>query len=274
MKDRPPVELRPDLRHPRPRASWALRCRIAVATLLSCLVVTVGSLLMLVVAVLTLFQARRLYAEVIARGLARFSLWLYGVRIVEHRTGPFPQTQTVYISNHTSSLDVLVIMGLGLPNSRYFMSGFLRAIPPVWLVGSLIGIFWTVPQRFPERRTRIFQNADRRLRRTGESVFLTPEGQVTGRFNKGAFHLATSLGAPILPMFIHIPNDVDPGPLDAGESHAIRPGIVDVYYKPPIPTTDWKAEEVPARRDSVRALYIAWRSELGLPPNSAYEAPS
>ena len=251
-------DLRQDLRQPRGRASVAARCRIVVALILGAMILCCGSVVMLLVAVFTLFQARRFYAEVLARGMARMGLWLFGVRIVEHCRDNIPQQQTVFISNHTSALDVFVIIALGLPNCRYFLSGFLRRILPLWLIGWLIGIFWTALQCYPERRTRIFQNADRILRRTRESVFLTPEGQFIGRFNKGAFHLAISLGAPILPIWIQIPNEVDPGPWDNGDGLEIRPGEVHVHYKALIETTDWKLEDLDLHRNDVRELYASW----------------
>src|SRR5687768_5851782 len=119
------AETHPDHRASRPPATLAVKCRIGIALLLSAVMLGVGSVAMFVLAVLTLFQARRFYAEVMARQLSRFALWLFGVRIVEHRDQPFPTRQTVYISNHTSSLDMFVIIALGLPNSRYFLSGFL-----------------------------------------------------------------------------------------------------------------------------------------------------
>ena len=57
---------------------------------------------------------------------------------------------------------------------------------------------------------RCFQAAERVLRRTGDSVYLSPEGtRITGgtigHFNKGTFHLATDLRVPIVPLFIDIP---------------------------------------------------------------------
>ena len=62
----------------------------------------------------------------------------------------------------------------------------------------------------------IFKRAERVLRRSGESVYLSPEGKrVTtgeiGAFNKGSFHLATALRAPIVPFYIATPPEVDPG---------------------------------------------------------------
>lgn len=253
---------RPDLRAPRAPASFTSRCRMGLAVALSTLVLAGGCLLLLVVGGLTLFRARRLYAEVIVRNMSRLALWLFGVRVVVHRDFELPPRQTVFISNHTSTLDLFVIIALGLPNSRYFLSGFLRKILPLWFIGWMIGVFWTALQKFPARRTEIFQNAERLLRRTGESVFLTPEGQITGVFNKGAFHLATNLAAPIVPIYIQIANDVDPGPWFGGDGLAIRAGTVHVHFRAPVETAGWQLADLEANRDWIRDFYADWQREL------------
>ena len=256
------IVLRSDFREPRGPLSMLGRVRIIWATL-GCFVLSFAiSFIGCVVAIVSLFRARRWIREVLIRSMARMGLTLYGVKIREHHRERIPNRQCVLIANHTSSLDVAVIVALGLPNSRYFMSGFLKRIPPLAVIGWLLGMFWTVKQCYPERRTQIFQHADRTLRATGESVFLTPEGQEVWKFNKGAFHLATSLRAPIVPIYILIPNEVDPGPWDSGEFYAVRPGTVDVYFGEPIDTSQWLVEEVSLRRDQVRSFYVEWYSEL------------
>lgn len=253
--------IRPDNRQPRKPITWRARLRVLLASLASVLVLCFGAVFMLLVGVLTGFQARRFYTEVLARGLARTALRFYGIRIIEHRDFSFPTRQTVYISNHTSALDMFVLISLGFPNCRYFLSGFLRKILPIWIIGWLIGIFWTVPQSQGAKRTKIFQNADKHLRRTGESVFLTPEGQITWVFNKGAFHLATSLKAPILPIYIFIPNEVDPGPWTNGDGLDARAGHIHVYYRPEIDTSSWRIEDICMHRDQVRSMYVEWSKE-------------
>ncbi len=85
-------------------------------------------------------------------------------------------------------------------------------------------------------------------------MFLTPEGQFIGRFNKGAFHLAISPGAPILPICMQIPNEVDPGPWTNGDGLEIRPGEVHVHYNALIETADWKLQDLERHRDDVREL--------------------
>lgn len=241
----------------------ARRCRFLTRAAATFALMTLAAAGMALVAALTLFRLRRLYAEVLARAVGLAILRMWGVRVKVHQAEPFPETQAVYISNHTSTLDLFVLIALGLPNARFFLSGRLRKVVPLGVIGYLIGIFYTVPQSRPADRTRIFQRAERVLRRTRESVYLSPEGtRVTtgqiGPFNKGAFHLATTLRAPIVPMYIRIPREVDPG-----RGWDARPGTVHVYVRPPIPTRDWTLEHLVRNRETVRDLYLRWHAELG-----------
>jgi 1-acyl-sn-glycerol-3-phosphate acyltransferase len=249
-----------------PQQSWPSLCltwaRVFGIAIVGFLAATLGSLLMLIVAVLTLFQARRLYSEVIAKQLGRFALWLSGVKLIIHRDYPLPEGQVVYVSNHTSTLDVFVLIAMGLPNARFFMYGKLRRILPVGLIGYLIGIFWTVDQWYPEQRKRIFERAARVLKRTGESVYLSPEGMrvVTGEvghFNKGAFHMATDLQAPIQLFYIHIPKAIN-----SGFGLVSGAGNVDVYFMPPISTVGWKVEDLETNRTAVRDAFVKFHESL------------
>ena len=240
----------------------AWTCRRQALTVISLVLLTAGALVMLAAALVTLFRARRFYSGVIMKWLSRALLWVWGIQVVVHADQPFPQTQTIYISNHTSTLDMFVLASLGLPNARFFLSGYLRKIIPLGIIGYLVGTFWTVPQDYPEKRTRIFQAAERTLRRTGESVYLSPEGtRITtgaiGHFNKGAFHLATNLGVPIVPFYIRIPRASDPG-----RGLESRPGTIHVHVKPAIPTGGWRLSELEKNRDRIRDLFMRWHEEL------------
>jgi 1-acyl-sn-glycerol-3-phosphate acyltransferase len=138
------------------------RCYLA-AVLLT--IMSLGSLFMLAVALVTLFRARRFCTEVLARAMARAALGLCGVRVVVEGEKTWPESQTIYIFNHTSSLDLYILIALGLPNTRFFLKGYLRRVLPLGLMGYLTGTFWTVPQSLPQQRVRLFQAADCVLRR-------------------------------------------------------------------------------------------------------------
>jgi 1-acyl-sn-glycerol-3-phosphate acyltransferase len=234
-----------------------LYARLASAGVL----VTLGAIAILPVAAVTLFRTRRLYAAW-ARAIATLTLRICGIRMLVHRDRPWPAGQTIYISNHPSTLDLFMLVALGLPNTRFFLSGYLKKYVPLGILAALMGTFYTVPQQFPAERVRIFQRADRILRRTRESVYLSPEGGRVpggriGHFNKGSFHLATSLKAPIQPLYFFIPPDIDPG---AGFD--IQPGAVHVYLAPPIDTSAWRLDDVERNRDAVRQMFLGWHRSI------------
>jgi len=233
-----------------------MRARAALRVGGSFAALTIGSVVMLIAAIPTLGLARRFYSETIGRWIGWSVLRLSGIRYRVHGAPQASGRQTIYISNHTSTLDVFILIALALPRTRFFLSGFLRRMIPIGIIGTLIRIFWTVPQTYPEKRRRIFERADRILRRTGDSVYLSPEGmRVTsgeiGAFNKGAFHLATSLHAPIVPIYIAIPRDIDPG-----MGYDAKPGTTDIYFLPAIDTSTWRLEDLDANRRSVRDLFL------------------
>ncbi|MEO7366709.1 MAG: lysophospholipid acyltransferase family protein [Gemmatimonadaceae bacterium] len=245
------------------RGTFAERAILMVRVALSFVIMMSGAIVMLLVAVPTLFMARRFYAEVIGKAIGASILKLWGVSYCVHKSGPVPQRQVVYISNHPSTIDIFLLIALGLPRTRFFLGGFLRKMLPIGIIGYLVRIFWTVPQEFPEERRRIFQRSDRILRQTGDSVYLSPEGmRVTtgeiGHFNKGSFHLATSLGAPIVPVYLNIPADTNPG-----MGYNAKPGTIDVWFLPPIETANWKVEDLERNRDLVHDLYLRVHHAVG-----------
>jgi 1-acyl-sn-glycerol-3-phosphate acyltransferase len=234
-----------------------VKARTLVIALVSAIFVTLASIAVIPIAVVTLFAKRRLYAAY-TTGVARVLLRLWGVRVRVHGDLSRIGGQVVYVSNHSSTLDLFVLVALGLPNTRFFLSGFLQKFVPLAILARLMGTFFTVPQEHQEERRRIFARASRELARTGESVYLSPEGgrivngQI-GPFNKGAFHMAASLQAPIVPLYFLIPSAIDPG-----LGYAVRPGTVDVFVKPAIDTSGWTTDDIATKRDLVRALFVGW----------------
>ena len=140
-----------------PGRSLAFKINILLKVLLSTTVMTLWSVLMLVVAIVTLFRARRLYNEYLTKWLGKFILWQWDIKVIIHHKGELPQGQVIYISNHTSTIDVLAIISLGLVRCRYFLFGRLRRIVPLGVIATIMGTFFTYPQTEPGKRVRVFK---------------------------------------------------------------------------------------------------------------------
>jgi 1-acyl-sn-glycerol-3-phosphate acyltransferase len=232
--------------------------RIAITLL----VLAVFSIIMMGFTIVTLgFFIRKNFVWILTP-CGKLIMRVWGLRMEVVPAPPVPDRQTVFVFNHTSSIDVIALAALGLPNTRFFLSGFLRQNPMFAILGYLTGIFWTVRQEFPEKRAQIFHNAYETLKRTGQSVALSPEGVRVvsgeiGAFNKGAFHLAAALKAPMRPLFIEIPKDSNPG---AGWK--AQPGLVRIWVGEMIDTSDWRPDDASRTKEEVRQMYVAWQRRI------------
>ena len=236
--------------------------RLVMLSTATIVLLTLVTIFMVIVACATGFQTQRWLREVVARWFGGAILSIWGIRVELHQDQPWPSTQVIYISNHTSTLDLFILLSLGLPNTRHFLFGNLRRVIPIGVIGYLIGVFWTCHQDQPANRVRCFQSAERVLRRTKESVYVSPEGErvttgLIGHFNKGAFHLATNLRVPLVPLYVQTPRSVDPG-----KGFNARPGTVHVFIKSSIPTSDWTLETLESNRVAVRNMFVALHEVL------------
>ncbi|MFI5316319.1 MAG: HAD-IB family hydrolase [Myxococcota bacterium] len=172
------------------------------------------------------------------------------VRGEEHLWSSRP---AVFIFNHQSSLDVLLLCKILRRDFVGVAKQELRRIP---LLGELAALLGTV---FIDRANsgaaiRALQPAVDALR-SGVSLAIAPEGTRAptprlGRFKKGAFHMAMQARVPIVPIVIR--NALDALPKSG---LVIRPATVEVVVLPPISTRDWTRESLDAHIEDVRQLY-------------------
>jgi len=223
---------------------------------------TIASLAMVAVRLTRGAEGRRICQEVIGGWAGDAILKVLNIDLVVHRDGDWPDYPCFYMSNHSSALDLPVLMALRPPNARSFMKEQYRWYGPLGLVTMLTGTLYTAPQDDHDRRVARFKQAEELLRRTSESLYGSPEGTRVqggefGPFNRGVFHIVTKLGMPIVPMIILIPEEAA-----QGVGVQVNSGEIHVHVGEPISTDDWTEEDLDANKEKVRDHFVAWKMAM------------
>ena len=179
-----------------------------------------------------------------------------GIRVhLEDRAHLDPARPYVFVPNHQSGLDILVLAA-ALPYPFGFAAkAELKEVP--FLGHAIAGspsVF--VDKRDARRAVETIREAAERIR-AGMSVLIFPEGKRTysgglARFERGAFVLAVEAGVPLVPVTLHGAYRL----LDERRG-LLRPGEVTVVVHEPLPTEDLTRRDVPALMARVYALMQA-----------------
>lgn len=198
----------------------------------------------------------RLYRKTAVLVARLTPLWDFG--IAGSLPNPWPR-RTVVVSNHCSQADPFLISHLPW-EMKWLGKASLFRIPIVGWSMWLSGDIPVVRGEKQSARGAMAQCAAYLER--GMPVMIFPEGTRSltdelGPFKDGAFHLAISTGADILPMAVH-------GTASALPVHDWRFGRARarVLVGDPISTAGMSAEDVPHLRDLVRAEIEALRARL------------
>jgi putative phosphoserine phosphatase/1-acylglycerol-3-phosphate O-acyltransferase len=183
------------------------------------------------------------------------SLLASGVQLDVHGAHHIWDAQpAVFLFNHQSQLDVLVLGGLLRGNFAPVAKKELATNP---LFGPLMRLLETafIDRADNAQARKALEPAVERLR-SGTSVVIAPEGTRSatpspGRFKKGAFHLAMQAGVPVVPLVFR-----NTGELMSRNAMIIHPGVVQVAVLPPIDVSDWDPDDLDEHVESVRQLYL------------------
>ncbi len=231
--------------------------RTAFNVVFTFLLLFVSSIIVSLLIILSFGRLRNLVIQHYGRFLGRTVLRAGGVkmRIVqvgEPYTGP-----AVYISNHSSTIDLFIIVGLGLPRVRFVAKWELLYNPFFYILGRITGQIF-IKRQETEKAVQALRRTYEKIKRERLSLYVAPEGTrkhpgIIGPFKKGAFRMAMDLGYPIVPMYFEGARELCPV-----DSLLVRPGTVTVYIHPPIDTRDWKLEDLDRHIEAVRAKYLEW----------------
>jgi putative phosphoserine phosphatase/1-acylglycerol-3-phosphate O-acyltransferase len=159
----------------------------------------------------------------------------------------------VFVFNHQSTLDALIVAGLVRTDFTGVAKKEARWDPRMMLIGALLDPAFVDRGNTSQARTSLDAVVGRI--RAGTSVVIAPEGTRTATpvlqsFKKGAFHLAMQAGVPMIPIVIR-----NAGELMWRRSGIINPGTVDVAVLDPIPTGAWTVGNLSKHVSEVRQLF-------------------
>lgn len=168
------------------------------------------------------------------------------------------QRPAVFLFNHRNNFDAFFVGALVRTDLAWVGKAELKKNPISAMLSRL------VPVAFVERSGGTSEEAAQALEpvakmvREGCSIMIAPEGTrvrdmtvSVGPFKKGAFHMARTLGVPIVPIVIR--NALDVAGRDAV---MLRSGTVDIAVLPPVQTDGWTEQNTGRKAEEVRQMFI------------------
>lgn len=180
-----------------------------------------------------------------------------GIDFEIRRHGDSVKRPAVYLVNHSSTVDLLTILALGLPRVRFVAKWELQYNPIFFILGRLTGQVF-IRRQNTEKAIAAMQKSYDRVRRNKLSVLMAPEGSrkhpgIIGPFKKGPFHLAIDLGYPVVPIYFEGNRE-----LSVGGSLLSKSGKAVAHIHEPIDTSGWSKETLEEHILEVRQLYLDW----------------
>ena len=180
---------------------------------------------------------------------------LAGVRLEVHGAEHLAARPAVFLFNHQSQLDVLILAKLLRGGFTGVAKKELANSPGFGVMFRLADVAFVDRQDNAQAR-KALEPAVQKLR-DGISLVIAPEGTrsatpALGPFKKGAFHVAMQAGVPIVPIVIR-----NSGELMWRGATTIHAGKVQVAVLPPVATDDWDAAGLDGHIHEVRGQYLA-----------------
>jgi len=180
---------------------------------------------------------------------------LAGVRLDVHGAEHLAARPAVFLFNHQSQLDVLILAKLLRGGFTGVAKKELANSPGFGVMFRLADVAFVDRQDNAQAR-KALEPAVQKLR-DGISLVIAPEGTrsatpALGPFKKGAFHVAMQAGVPIVPIVIR-----NSGELMWRGATTIHAGTVQIAVLPPIATDGWDVDGLDEHIRQVRGQYLA-----------------
>jgi 1-acyl-sn-glycerol-3-phosphate acyltransferase len=184
----------------------------------------------------------------VARVWSRLGLILFGARVKVHGTENIQKGHNyVYVANHSSYMDIPILIGCIPDNVRLTLRSTLTRIP-IWGWALMISPFIILDRSDAAKAQRSIRKAIDVMRHASVIVFpegtRSPNGEMQS-FKRGAFHLAREAGSAILPVAVIGAYDLLPRNKILpkwGQRAEIRIG--KPIYPAEVPHDKYRAEEI------------------------------
>lgn len=217
--------------------------------------------------VLSFGRATNFIITYVGPAIAYPVFWVTGIRFKVIQHGKPVEAPVIYTINHSSTLDLLTLIAMGLPRVRFVAKWELQYNPLFFIVGRLTGQVFIKRQDRNQSVSTLKKTYDR-LKRDRLSIMLAPEGSrkhkgVIGPFKKGAFRMAIDLGFPIVPIYFEGNKE-----LSLGGSILTASGTIRAHIHEPVDTSDWELHSIDQHMQELRGQYMTW---AGVDEHSNYQ---
>jgi 1-acyl-sn-glycerol-3-phosphate acyltransferase len=234
--------------------------RSILAIMVFFLVFLIATPILLLLLFVSLGKASNFIVESIAPLMVRPVFWAAGLSFnirLHHKRIEHP---SVFIINHSSTLDIPTLLALGLPKVRFVAKWELQYNPIFFLLGRLTGQIF-IQRRNSEKAIATLQKTYERIKNQHLSVMMAPEGsrkhtEAIGPFKKGPFRIAMDLGYPIVPIFFEGNRE-----LSKGGTLITKPGTLTAHIHQPIDVSGWKLNQLEEKIAAIRQQYVDWAEE-------------
>jgi 1-acyl-sn-glycerol-3-phosphate acyltransferase len=170
--------------------------------------------------------------------IAGVRVYIEGIDLIEAATA------YVYIPNHTSFFDIFSLLAYLPVDFKFILKEELMRLPILSWAMRKAG-YISISRSSPARARKTLKGAIDMIKK-GSSLVIFAEGTRSkdGRLQplkRGAFQLAMASGAPIVPVAIKGSNEVM-----AKGSYKIQRGAIRITVAKPIPTKNFRKEQMPA----------------------------
>lgn len=232
-----------------------VRSILAISTFF--LMLLAATPLILFLLLITFGKASNFMVETLVPILVRPVMWISGISFEEKLHAQELTSPAVFIINHSSTLDVLTLLAMGLPKIRFVAKWEFQYNPIFLLLGRLTGQIF-IKREKSDKAIQTLKKTYKRIKRDQLSIMMAPEGSrkhpgIIGPFKKGPFRMAMDLGYPIVPIYFE-----GNRALSKGGTLITKSGELTAHVHESIDVSDWTLDNLEENISEVRNKYLGW----------------